>query len=274
MCKICTPKFVVNPLVRQAAGIKGRFWKTGSTITIKFMDGTAAQHKVVKETAAQWLKYANLKFQYVATNQPADVRISFEDYGAWSYIGRDALLIDQSKPTMNLQWLDAGTILHEFGHMLGLIHEHQNPMGGINWNKPVVYEELMGAPNYWDRQTVDINMFHRLSIDLLRASTVDPLSIMMYAIPARWTTDGFYTGWNEELSETDKSFIGGVYPFEDVRLDYAAFCRNVYRNRKDINRMYEHTVVLIGRQLGLPTDTAKKKRENVRIVSDFLFSSN
>jgi hypothetical protein len=41
---------------------------------------------------------------------------------------------------MNLGWLDAGfadattkergTILHEFGHALGLLHEHQSPARG------------------------------------------------------------------------------------------------------------------------------------------------
>ena len=40
---------------------------------------------------------------------------------------------------MNYGWIDADSpeeelrsvVLHEFGHALGLIHEHQNPLSGI-----------------------------------------------------------------------------------------------------------------------------------------------
>jgi hypothetical protein len=38
-------------------------------------------------------------------------------------------------------------VIHEFGHALGLIHEHQNPSGGIQWNKPVVCRYYEGPPN-------------------------------------------------------------------------------------------------------------------------------
>jgi len=38
----------------------------------------------------------------------------------------------------NQPWIDLGTVLHEFGHALGLIHEHQNPAsGGFKWNREV-----------------------------------------------------------------------------------------------------------------------------------------
>ncbi len=274
MCKICTPKFIVRKNVQQAAGINDRFWKTGRTITIKFLGGSAAQQAMVKKVAAQWLEYANVKFEYVGPGIGADVRISFVAGSAWSYIGRDALLIDAYQATMNLGYLDQATILHEFGHMLGLIHEHQNPKGGINWNKPQVYDDLTGPPNWWDKQTVDINMFDRLSIDLLRVTAVDKSSIMMYAIPISWTTDGFFTDWNEELSAVDKAFIGTVYPFESDKLEYEELLRSIFKTRKEINRMYETNIVLMGRKLGLPTDMGKRKRDNVRIVSDFLFSNN
>ena len=50
-------------------------------------------------------------------------------------------------------------ILHEFGHALGLIHEHQNPIQAIDWNKPAVIADLSGPPNNWDRDTIEHNMF-------------------------------------------------------------------------------------------------------------------
>lgn len=49
--------------------------------------------------------------------------------------------VGKSQPTMNLGWIaddvmledsERGVILHEFGHVLGLMHEHQNPaMAGV-----------------------------------------------------------------------------------------------------------------------------------------------
>ena len=61
--------------------------------------------------------------------------------GSWSYIGTDALHIPKESKTMNLGFIDRSTVMHEFGHALGLIHEHQSPFkGGFGWNKEEVGE--------------------------------------------------------------------------------------------------------------------------------------
>lgn len=33
---------------------------------------------------------------------------------------------------------------HEFGHAVGLIHEHQNPEGGVPWSRDAVVADLSG----------------------------------------------------------------------------------------------------------------------------------
>ena len=189
------------------AVLKAKKWPNGSTLRVRFLGGTSAQQNIVKQFAPQWSNFANLKFDF--NNAPdAEIRIDFQDDGAWSYIGTDCKDIPVNQSTMNLGWQDEGVVLHEFGHAIGLIHEHQNPLGGIQWNKPNVYRDLGGPPNFWDKATVDHNMFATYAVEQINGTALDKKSIMLYAIPKTWTTDGFQSEPNEVLSATDKSFIG------------------------------------------------------------------
>jgi hypothetical protein len=102
-------------------------------------------------------------------------------------------------------------VLHEFGHAIGLIHEHQNPKGGVNWNKAAVKHDLSGPPNNWDDATIESNMFRFYPQTDVVVTDVDSASIMMYLIPRAWTLDGFSAGLNGELSVNDKALIRSVY---------------------------------------------------------------
>lgn len=198
----------------RAAFERKKLWISGSTIRVKFMEGNTSQQNKVKEFANEWTKYANIKFDFNDDND-AEIRITFDpNKGSWSYIGTDCKGIPFDDATMNFGWLDKAVVLHEFGHALGMIHEHQNPQGGIKWNKPKVYEDLGGSPNFWSKATVDRNMFQTYDTNQINGTAVDKKSIMLYRVPEHWTVDGFSSVKNTELSEVDKSFIGSsmVYP--------------------------------------------------------------
>ena len=98
-------------------------------------------------------------------------------------------------------------MLHEFGHALGCLHEHQSPVAGINWDKPAVYEYCEALNPPWDKEYVDKNIFEIYNTNQTLFTPFDPTSIMIYPIPKGLTTDGFEVGWNSELSQTDKDFI-------------------------------------------------------------------
>lgn len=189
-----------------------KLWPTGSTLRIGFLGGTASQQAMVKQFCVQWIGPANLKFQF--TDVPnAQIRVAFNDDGAWSYIGNDALGIPANQPTMNFGWLDEGVILHEFGHMIGMIHEHQNPRTNpIEWNKSVVNAALSGPPNFWDQPTIDHNIYRKYEVNQINGSDFDTESVMLYTFPASWTVNGFQTDPNETLSAIDKEFAKNVYP--------------------------------------------------------------
>jgi hypothetical protein len=192
----------------------GKTWMNGSTLHVRFIGGSAAERANAKTQAGWWQAVANLNFVFDdALN--AEIRIAFDaGDGAWSYIGTDARNIPLNEATMNLGFEDGGTAAHEFGHAIGLAHEHQNPAGGILWNEQVVIREMARSPNFWDEATTRHNIISRYRADQVNATTFDPKSIMLYFFPADWTTNGIGTSANHTLSAMDKQFIAGakMYP--------------------------------------------------------------
>ncbi len=192
-----------------------KMWITGSILKVRFMEGTAEQKSFVIEQALWWTAHANLHFEFDDEALDADIRITFnESDGAWSYIGTDAAQIPQDQPTMNLGFLDGGTAAHEFGHAIGLAHEHQNPGGGIEWNEDAVIRDLSGAPNYWNEEQIRHNVLNKYSADQIRGTEFDPASIMLYFFPDDWVKNGSGTKANNHLSALDKAFIASedAYP--------------------------------------------------------------
>lgn len=216
VCKDVYPEGVTP----RAAAITSKVWANGVTLRVRMYGGSDYVRQKVIQYANQWSQYANIKFNFV-TSGSADIRITFtQGAGSYSYIGNDAKRIPGNQETMNFGWFDdstsdeefSRTTIHEFGHALGLIHEHQHPEANIPWNKPLVYEYYAGAPNYWSKEDVDNNLFATYSKSQTQYSSYDKLSIMHYAVSKDLTDGVFEVGWNTVLSSTDKSFIGDLYP--------------------------------------------------------------
>ncbi len=201
----------------RAISPKNKCWVNGSTLRIRFLGGSHQQQDMVRRYAPEWTEHANLTFEF--TDDPrAEIRVSFDSKdGAWSYVGTDNQGIPLHAATLNLGWLDRAVILHEFGHMIGLAHEHQSPMGGIEWNEAAVIEDLSGPPNYWDEATIRHNVLNKYAIDQINGTEFDENSIMLYAFPANWTRNMAGTEENTELSPVDKQFIASaqMYPRSD-----------------------------------------------------------
>src|SRR4029453_13895148 len=101
-----------------------------------------------REQAGWWQDVWSIRFDF-GNHLNADIPISVgPNARARSFVGTDTKGIPANEATMNLGFLDGGTAAHEFGHAIGLAHEHQNPAGGIEWNEEVVLRDLSGPPNF------------------------------------------------------------------------------------------------------------------------------
>lgn len=203
------------------AVIFSKLWKPGRTLRVRFLQ--APRPRVadrIEHYAHAWEQYANVRFEFVESGQ-AEIRITLDKTdGSWSYLGTDATLQPAEGATMNYGWFDENTdddefsrtVLHEFGHALGAIHEHANPRKGIKWNKPAVYAYYAETQG-WTKPEVDAQVLERYSLSILNASTYDPKSIMHYPVPKELLLPGGTpVGWNRVLSAADRKFIRKQYP--------------------------------------------------------------
>ncbi|KAJ3490356.1 hypothetical protein NLI96_g1475 [Meripilus lineatus] len=218
-----SPEFQKHTTCR-GISIKNEFlWPQSEEITYSYISGNHRQHSKVDSGITRWSHYINLTFRRVSSG--GSIRISLNDNeGSWSYLGALCLRAHIDSPTMNLQGIDdqteiledreKATVLHEFGHAIGLLHEHQSPsrIGEFTLNEKGIIK-YYETSHEWSRaeiqcQVIDIYKEKHIT----NFSQFDHKSVMMYPMYPSHTLEGLELPLNTELSEIDKAFAMVHYP--------------------------------------------------------------
>ncbi|KAJ7203437.1 hypothetical protein C8J57DRAFT_1408070 [Mycena rebaudengoi] len=200
-------------------------WDNGLEITYTFIDAHTNQKNKVESVMKEWCTYANISFRRTESGM---LRISFKQSGgSWSYVGKTSLVINKPKPTMNLGWIgkdehissdETSVILHEFGHVLGLLHEHQSPSRGdkLHLDEETVYAYYTQTQK-WDKATVQAQIIDVYGADdVSNYSELDLSSIMMYFMPKEMNKERKEVPPNKKLSDMDKAYMVINYPRSDA----------------------------------------------------------
>ena len=240
-------------------GGRNRAWTTYDTVatdaqekfslilTIEFLDGWTFrdERNLVEKAVKDWTSESNIVPLFVS-NGKSDIRVKFDDIktGEWHVktenvgapLGDRNTHWNSNEYTMYLATdFSYATALHEFGHALGLVHEHLNPkfLEYFKWREDTKLPEF-GTTQFYKKigdstglsSNTDIyhNLFAIREVDEERSS-FDMASVMTYYISKEFlevlpnTPLGIEAAFennrgipdNAELSEGDREFIVQCY---------------------------------------------------------------
>lgn len=209
----------LHPERKSIWGKKSQFWAPGTTLRVKFLEGSDKQKELTWQRFQTIQGICNIKFVQV-TEGTSDIRVGFDkNDGHWSYVGIYNQRIPQAEKTLNIglnaldgsqEWDRVG--LHEILHAMGFLHELQHPFAEIPWDREAVYAYYAQTQG-WSKAQVDAQVLNKATPDDFIGSGFDPDSIMCYPVSGAHTKNRLIVGWNYYFSPCDIKVIKEIYHF-------------------------------------------------------------
>lgn len=207
------------------AGMTSKLWpSSGIVLGVYFMDTSDPSLKArILSHANAWTAFANVKFVEASASM-AQVRLArVPGQGYYSYLGVDILQVPKNEQTLNLDSFSLNTpeseynrvVKHEFGHTLGLVHEHLRKViiDQLDVAKTIAdFEATQG----WSQAEVIAQVLTPVPETQLTANAPDVHSIMCYFISSRDTKSGQPIPGGTDIDDFDKQEIGKIYPLAIV----------------------------------------------------------
>lgn len=184
------------------------------TLGVAFLDGSDGAKQLVRTHASKWLTATigkRIAFRWDVPQPQCQISITFETTQNKSRVGRGSQSVATTQASMHLGQLTERVICHEFGHALGLRHEHSSPNAPMEWNKAQVIADM--AALGWTETMVKTNIFDRFGPEY--ACVGDPdfnlKSIMLYPIKKSWTLNGFSANQTNTIDPRDEKCVAALY---------------------------------------------------------------
>lgn len=201
--------------------VKSRLWTNDRIINVHFLSGRPSDIEFIKDTVTNGMPNMGVTFSFVDDPLDSHIRVAVGgSQGNWSYVGTDTLTIPFERPTMSIQNVTPQIILHEFGHALGLLHEHFHPSANIPWNKEKVYAYFQTYG--WSRRETDAQVLNKKPADTesYGGTDFDPASVMIYDIPPS-LLDGDFDALkpSDAFTAKDIESLQKMYPYTGTPKD-------------------------------------------------------
>jgi hypothetical protein len=204
----------------RAALLTQKYWgAAGVDLTVSFVEAvSAALRGRILSHANAWGESADVQFRW--TQQGGQVRVSLAGRSYWSYLGVDVLSIPPSEPTMALGGFTSRTpesefvrvVRHEFGHTLGLVHEHLRRELVARLDRARVIAWGARTQGWSEAVSVAQMLTPVEESALLEPTRTDGDSVMCYAFGGDLAVDGRPITGGTDIDALDRAYVAKLYP--------------------------------------------------------------
>lgn len=179
---------------------------------------------LLKLAANEWMRYAAVDFKVLSedSNQKADFEVNFiaPVIERNSRIGRsshgsvefDRKIINLNLPSDTTRGSHFKVTLHELGHVLGFMHEHQHPEREFSFNFDLLLKNCGLGSLEMCRSSIEYNNMRTFSGSKYILKDYDPKSIMHYGVQPPVILENMQILESMSLSLGDKIAAADVYP--------------------------------------------------------------